>query len=208
MTDLQMIYLDAQSIYVDMKAVLRKLKIKDPDSSMQQLITECYDIICEKATPRAIYKKSAINVSEKPKNTIDFGYMTLESCNLRVNLTDCNTAYVFVATLGIEVDRIIEKYSKVLQTKSLICDTIASFMIEGFCNYINELLTRNKKSQPRFSPGYGDLSLSCQTDIINSLNATTKIGVALTDSYMMVPSKSVSAIIGVKNKNGHTNEIK
>ena len=48
--------------------------------------------------------------------------------------------------------------------------------------------------KPRRSPGYGDLPLELSREIINCLDATRKIGVSITDSNLLVPSKSVTAI--------------
>ena len=55
---------------------------------------------------------------------------------------------------------------------------------------------REKYLRPRFSPGYGDFSLDCQKDIIRALEAEKTVGVTLTDSLLMTPSKSVTAVIG------------
>ena len=49
----------------------------------------------------------------------------------------------------------------------------------------------------RDSPGYGDFPLEAQREILVILDTPRKIGVSLTDSLLMVPSKSVSAVIGV-----------
>ena len=51
----------------------------------------------------------------------------------------------------------------------------------------------------RYSPGYGDYPLEAQRRLFALLDAPKKIGVSLTDNLIMVPSKSVSAVIGVKN---------
>ena len=53
---------------------------------------------------------------------------------------------------------------------------------------------RGKRLMPRRSPGYGDLPLSLSRKIISELDATKKIGVSITDSDLLVPSKSVTAI--------------
>ena len=52
----------------------------------------------------------------------------------------------------------------------------------------------------RYSPGYGDWPLEAQRRLFELLDAPRKAGVSLTDSLLMVPSKSVSAIIGVKTE--------
>ena len=54
--------------------------------------------------------------------------------------------------------------------------------------------------RPRFSPGYGDFSLSCQRAVLDALDAGKHLGIKLTDSFLMMPSKSVTAVIGVSQK--------
>ena len=52
--------------------------------------------------------------------------------------------------------------------------------------------------RPRFSAGYGDLPLEYQRRIFDLLDPPTHIGLTLNDSYLMSPSKSVTALIGVE----------
>ena len=52
-------------------------------------------------------------------------------------------------------------------------------------------------SRPRFSCGYGDLPLSLQREIFPALQVTKNIGVTLTDGDLMMPTKSVTAIVGI-----------
>ena len=53
---------------------------------------------------------------------------------------------------------------------------------------------RGKRLMPRRSPGYGDLPLELSRTILNELDAPRKIGVSITESNLLVPSKSVTAI--------------
>ena len=50
------------------------------------------------------------------------------------------------------------------------------------------------KLRPRRSPGYGDLPLELSRTILDALDATKRIGVSITDSNLLVPSKSVTAL--------------
>ena len=53
----------------------------------------------------------------------------------------------------------------------------------------------------RFSPGYGDAPLSASEDLIALLDATRRIGLSMTRSYMMTPIKSITALIGISERN-------
>lgn len=51
----------------------------------------------------------------------------------------------------------------------------------------------------RFSPGYGDLPLKTQRELIAKLDAPRKIGLTLNYNDLMIPMKSVTAIIGISD---------
>ena len=58
-----------------------------------------------------------------------------------------------------------------------------------------------EKLLPRRSPGYGEMPLELSQEILDILDATNRIGVALTESKLLVPTKSVTAICEiVKNR--------
>jgi cobalamin-dependent methionine synthase I len=49
----------------------------------------------------------------------------------------------------------------------------------------------------RYSPGYGDLGIENNKGILDVLSAQRNIGLTITDSGIMIPRKSVVAIMGV-----------
>ena len=80
-------------------------------------------------------------------------------------------------------------------------------MTEVWCDRINERIRLEADrdglyTRPRFSPGYGDLPLDLQKDISRILNMPKEIGVSLTQTLLMTPSKSVTALIGLSEKPG------
>ena len=84
---------------------------------------------------------------------------------------------------------------------ALIYQAAGAEMIEA---YVDELNTKLKiqaaaegyKLRPRFSPGYGDLPIDLQRDFSRILQLPKTCGITLTDTLLMVPSKSVTAFIG------------
>ena len=50
----------------------------------------------------------------------------------------------------------------------------------------------------RFSPGFGDLPLELQRQVTEALDCPRSLGITLGESLLMTPSKSVTAIIGMK----------
>ena len=109
---------------------------------------------------------------------------------------------LLAATLGHEADRQIAIAQRKNMLDGVALDACASVRIDAYIDeYVkNEIvpsLREGEKLTHRFSPGYGDLSMSVTEDIIAILNATKRIGLSVTRSLMMVPVKSVTAIIGL-----------
>ena len=131
-------------------------------------------------------------------------FCNIKSKALSNSLRGCHKAVVFSATLGIESERLIQKHMRISAAKALCLEAIGNAQIEAVCDtFCDELKKENPSFSlvPRFSPGYGDLSLDFQRSLLTVLNASKNIGVSLNESLSMSPSKSVTAIIGLKQKN-------
>ena len=112
--------------------------------------------------------------------------------------------YLLAATLGHEVDRQITIFQQKNMLDGLALDACASVRIDAYIDHfikseIKPGLHEEEFMTSRFSPGYGDLSMSVTEDIIAILNASKHIGLCVTRSMMMSPIKSVTAIIGLAN---------
>ena len=144
---------------------------------------------------------------------LDLGFAKTDSTGLRKNLEGCEHCIVFAATVGMEIDRAIRRYSRISPAKALFFQAIGAERIEALCDmFCAEQAERwqaeGKTLRPRFSPGYGDLPLQLQKDIFRALDCTAQIGVGLNESLLMSPSKSVTAIIGISLRDMSTAKIK
>ena len=103
------------------------------------------------------------------------------------------------ATLGSEVDALIRRTQVTDMAKTLWLDAAASAAIEQVCDEVQlDIAQRLERSlTTRFSCGYGDLPLSAQPHFLSCLDAGRKIGLHLSPSGMLVPIKSVTAVIGI-----------
>ena len=187
---------DYSSPQVNKKEVLRYAGVKSEVDSVNSIINEC--LIESKS--KLIYKVCYVLVDVKiDEDIIDFGFSKVRSKSLAKNLSSFNKAIIFSATIGVEIDRLIAKYNVVSPVKALIFQAIGAERIESLCNVFNEdIKGQYKEIAPRFSAGYGDLNIEFQRDIFKLLDCHKKIGLTLNDSLIMSPSKSVTAIIGVK----------
>ena len=110
------------------------------------------------------------------------------------------------ATLGNGIDRLLSRYTRLQISKAAVFQAVAAAAIEGYCNDCqNELSAKlaggGLYPRPRFSPGYGDLPLSVQQDFLGVLNASRTVGIVLSPGGVMIPEKSVTAVMGVSRDN-------
>ena len=166
-----------------------------PDSSTDSMIEECISEFNEKVVFRACFTVLPVEFESK----ISLGNLDFCSNSLKKNLDGCEKAYLFAATAGSESQRIIAKNSVISPLRGIVSDCVGSAAIEAFCDFINRSLGDTDYLRPRFSPGYGDLPLTCQQTLLDFLEAKKTIGLALTESGMLTPVKSVTALIGVGN---------
>ena len=175
----------------------------EADEKVSKLIEECVEELEAAVSPKSIYR--VYPFSFLTEEELDFTVFRTESRSLSRNLKDCEQVILFAATLGTEADSLIRKYSKLQMSKAVTMQAAATAMLESYCDEINTELkeTFEKKGlylRPRFSPGYGDFPLERQRDITAVLETAKRIGIMLTDSLLMTPSKSVTAVMGVSRK--------
>lgn len=171
------------------------LRSKAPDEQVEGLFSSCLDEVKNSVSYKACFTE--VTLAFPKENEVFLGFGTVKSEKLFKHLQECKTAYIFAATAGMGIDRLITRYQVFSPSKSLMIDAIGSAAVEGWCNRINADLVNGRKAKSRFSPGYGDLSLEYQKDILEYLDAYRKIGISLSDTLFMTPTKSVTAIIGV-----------
>lgn len=147
------------------------------------------------ARPRYVCRYTDIARGE---GSISLGFGDIVSRDLEKNLSGCDTALVFAVTLGADADRYLLKLSKISPSEHYITDAIASSLAESFCDRVEELIVGNMPHRPRYSIGYGDLSLEHQRPLLGFLNAEKTVGITLTDDLLMTPIKSITAIVGIK----------
>lgn len=135
------------------------------------------------------------------KTGVDLTFARVSSQGLMKNLEGCERIILFLATIGLGIDRLITRYSRISPVKALWFQAIGAERIESLCDLFcaeaaEKCRLEGKETRPRFSPGYGDLPLSLQKDIFRVLEGE-KMGVFLNESLLMTPSKSVTAIVGI-----------
>ncbi|MDE5943769.1 MAG: Vitamin B12 dependent methionine synthase activation subunit [Clostridia bacterium] len=183
---------------LDRKETLRYLGyygVKE-EAAVSGVLDECEKLILPALRPAACY---AVFDISRGDGVIDLGFARTESKALFKNLEGCNKIALFAATIGAEVDRLIIKYEKLSPARAAVLQAMGAAAAECWCDDVNAQITKEfGETKPRFSCGYGDLPIELQKDIFVALNATKNLGITLSENCFMTPTKSVTAIVGIK----------
>jgi len=195
---------------IDEKEVLRYLGYRGStaDKDVSSHIAELTVLFTANVIPKSVY---GIWDCQIDSTAVTFGGMTVKSKNLACHLSNCRRLVLLAATLGTEADTLIRRLCVQAIEKAVIAQAVCAAMLEAYCDSISDEITSQnlRASVPprepllreisypttRFSPGYGDFDITYQKDILKILNCS-RIGLTLTDGYMLIPSKSVTAVIG------------
>lgn len=146
--------------------------------------------------PRAHWLRQPI--VRNADGTYAVGPLTLNSVKLAKALEGFDEAFLFIATLGSEVDALTRRLSVISAAEHLIADAVANSLIETWSDECCARIAAENHVRLgfRFAPGYGDLPLDVQRPLLTALDSARSAGVSLGASLMMNPLKSISAIIG------------
>lgn len=188
----------------DRKETLRYLGYRGQEIEEQtmQMIEETTEELERGCMPKSIYREYSCEVAE---GRVNLGGLVIESQNLATNLKGCERAVLLAATIGRAADFMIKKYSVANMAKAAIVQAAGAACIESYVDEVEQSIREDANRRglylrPRFSPGYGDFALEHQKDIFRMLECHKRIGVTLTEGNLMMPSKSVSAVIGLTSK--------
>ena len=118
-------------------------------------------------------------------------------------LAQCDQAVLLGCTLGPRFDTMLRTEQARDMARAVILDACGSAWVEAGCDEAEKELAARLPGRyltDRFSPGYGDLPLDLQPAICAALDAQRRLGIHVTESCLMNPSKSVTAIIGLSDR--------
>lgn len=170
------------------------------DDKTYALIQECFEELGRISEPKCIYRMFKLSFPKEDELLIC--NLHIKSKNLYKNLTRCEQVVLFSTTLGSAVDRKLHAHELTDMARAVVMQACAATVLEEYCDKMQEkiameLSARQLYLRPRFSPGYGDFSILHQKEILDMLDAPKRIGLSMTDAYMLAPTKSVTAIMGV-----------
>ncbi len=166
------------------------------EPKMLALMEECIDE-CKKFasfTYRVSYCVLDVIKIDEETGLVELEHFTVTSRDLARNLAGSKMVVVFSATVGPGIDRLIRKYTRLDPVRALFMQAIGAERVETVCNLFCSSFP--DKLRPRFSPGFGDLPLAIQPEVLKITNARKNLSITLDDGYLMSPSKSVTAFAG------------
>lgn len=183
------------------------------DTETEMLVDEITEKLLSVISPKSLYREYPLYMTDDKIEIGGHGGMLIDSKGLKKNLDGCDKVMLFAATLGAEADALLRRYQVSSMVKAAVAQAVCTELIEAYCNETVESIKAEKLKtgyflRPRFSAGYGDFNLSHQRDFFRMLDLTKNLGIYLTDECLMVPTKSVTAVIGISKQNGNTQNEK
>lgn len=185
--------LDPLTFEPDVEAIAQQVRVDRSSSLYEELVSYVRQAQAV-ARPKAMYKVGY--VEERGDDWVEIGGQRFTSRILRVNLEAVHRVFLYLATCGVELqawareraDPLEQYWSNVVQEGALRAATRALHA------HLHELYQPGRTSA--MSPGsLGEWPLSEQRPLFALLGDTEQaIGVRLSESLLMVPTKSVSGI--------------
>ena len=178
---------------------LRYLGIRGHASAVDEAeLTRLERVLRDTARPRGVWRLLEITAD----GTLAGTAFRPAGASVQALLTGCESAVLMAATLGAEVDALLRRTGRISMADAALLDALANAAIESVCDRLCAELAGELHPRvltPRFSPGYGDFPLSQQPDFLAVLDMPRRMGVTLTPGGLMLPQKTVTALMGVSD---------
>ena len=189
---------------ISKREVIRYLGYGDnlPDEKTSRLIDEMIDSALKNITPKSVHGIFDLKENDDGTLTVSGTSLLLEGHDITAHLKGAHKCIIYACTLGAQAERMINLYQKTDMEKAVIFDAVCDAYVENYSDRRTEALRSELKKSGlyinnRFSPGYGDFAIDKQRELLSALNCSKAIGLTVTDSFVLLPRKSISALIGV-----------
>ena len=185
----------------DIETILRYLRIRGESAPELRARVESRAVrLAESLTPRRVWR--AFPLRRTSGGLSLGGELTLPGTLAERMLGGCDTAVLLCCTLGLDFERQLRSLERRDMGEAVILDACGSAWVESGCDQAEKELAElfaPRFLTDRFSPGYGDLPLSLQPSVLALLDAERRLGVHVSESFLMTPSKTVTAVLGVSD---------
>lgn len=173
---------------VDRRQWLRRLGVPgEGDEKLEQSLAQAENLLLKNAQPQGIYRVLAL------------GDIALGGNAIKKHLKGCRELAVMGVTIGAGVDRLIRQSQIRDMAEAVLLDCGASVLTEQICDSFEARIRKETQGYltGRYSPGYGDLPIETQDVLVRILDGPRKIGLTVNQNHIMIPKKSVTAILGI-----------
>lgn len=137
-----------------------------------------------------------------PQVALEGSTLRLQGSSINRHLTGARAVALLACTLGHASERELRARNALDPTNALFYSAAASSLVEAGADCAQERISAFAQDHglfagARFSPGYGDLPLDTQEGFARELELGRTLGVALTPEHLLIPLKSITAIIGL-----------
>jgi len=191
--------LNSIPIELDLEAVLARMRLRNRSENILEQIRKILDTARPIAKPKAVY--DVAYVDNKNGDSLEIGGVKFSGRVLRVNLDKVERVFPYVVTCGRELDEIEIPSTDFI--KGYYLDQIKETALILARRYLEDYVKKKYAlgQLSRMAPGSGaeiNWPITQQMELFSLFGGRDKveelIGVRLTDTYLMVPIKSVSGI--------------
>ena len=174
----------------------------DIPEAMKPLVIEAIALGRDLVKPMACFCSHPVKEASAERLVIDSAF-AIDSRKVALWMQNCSEIYLTAVTLGPDLDaKVAELSQSGDMTRAFLLNAYGSEAAEALMESLDREITRQVEGHSltttkRYSPGYGDWPITAQRELLGHLG-TDRISIRLTESCLMIPEKSVSAIIGVR----------
>jgi len=184
---------------IPVEEALRYLGAAGAGGETRRMAEEMSGLLEEKIAPRFLWRVFRAEREDGGIRLAEGGVLLTGELAERM-LRESGEVILMACTLGAEFERMLAQWEKRDMARAAVLDACGSALVEAGCDAAEEEIRERfygKYLTDRFSPGYGDLPLALQPEILRALDAERKMGVHANESRLLFPSKSVTAVIGL-----------
>lgn len=184
--------------------VLRYMGADRSDPQLVELAQKAVTELSKAITPKYIYRKFDIQATDSGIR-LSGTDMLLTGHAIAAHLKGCHACYLLAGTLGAQADRVIRLATLKSMLEGLALNSAATELTENLMDTAQQEIGQAEAEKEnyltdRFSPGYGDLPISLQKELLFLCDTPRKIGLSVTENDILTPKKSVTAIIGISHQ--------
>lgn len=186
----------------DIDEALRYLGAADAPEDLRRRTREAGEALARLVQPRCTWRVYGLERREEGFHLTGTGILLTGVTAARM-LADSARAALLACTLGALFDRKLLALQARDMAEAALWDACGSALVEAGCDRAEQELRARFPElflTDRFSPGYGDLPLELQPDICAALDAERRLGVHVSESLLMNPVKTVTAVIGLSER--------